>query len=64
MAETEAETVTSSAAADLSADIAEAWRRYEPSLARIPRKWPMAAEPAHVFDPRAFAPAPERREDG
>lgn len=53
-----------STAADTEAEIAEAYGRYAPSLARIPRRWPMATEPAHVFDPRAFAPLPKSREDG
>lgn len=48
---------------DPEAETQEGYRRYAPSLARIPRHWPMATEPAHVFDPRPFAPAPQRRDD-
>jgi hypothetical protein len=38
------------------ADLVAAYRLYEPVLARLPRDWPYAAEPAHVFDPRSCMP--------
>jgi hypothetical protein len=38
------------------ADLVAAYRLYEPVLARLPRDWPFAAEPAHVFDPRSCMP--------
>lgn len=38
------------------ADLVAAYRLYEPVLARLPRDWPYAAEPAHVFDPRTCMP--------
>lgn len=41
------------------ADLVAAYRLYEPVLARLPRNWPYAAEPAHVFDPRSCMPDAE-----
>jgi hypothetical protein len=38
------------------ADLVAAYRLYEPVLARLPRDWPYATEPAHVFDPRSCMP--------
>ena len=38
------------------ADLVAAYRLYEPVLARLPRDWPYAAEPAHVFDPGTCMP--------
>ena len=38
------------------ADLVAAYRLYEPVLARLPRDWPYATEPAHVFDPRTCMP--------
>lgn len=38
------------------ADLVASYRLYEPVLARLPRDWPFAAEPAHVFDPRTCMP--------
>lgn len=38
------------------ADLVAAYRLYEPVLARLPRNWPYASEPAHVFDPRSCMP--------
>lgn len=38
------------------ADLVAAYRLYEPVLARLPRDWPFATEPAHVFDPRSCMP--------
>jgi hypothetical protein len=38
------------------ADRGAADRLYAPVLARLPRDWPYAAEPAHVFDPRTCMP--------
>jgi hypothetical protein len=40
------------------ADLVAAHRLYEPVLARLPRDWPYAAEPAHVFDPRTCMTKP------
>jgi hypothetical protein len=40
-------------------DLVAAYRLYEPVLARLPRDWPFATEPAHVFDPRSCMPRQE-----
>ena len=55
---------TEAEASAIEAERQEAWRRYAPGLARIRRDWAMTAEPAHVFDPRPFAPPASARRRG
>lgn len=40
-------------------DLVAAYHAYKPVLARLPRDWPYATEPAHVFDPRSCMPGQE-----
>ncbi|SAI66742.1 Uncharacterised protein [Bordetella ansorpii] len=42
-------------------EVIAAYGYVERLAARIHRGYPRGAEPAHVFDPRAFLPAPEAR---